>query len=406
MQKYSITLQSQSGMSLVQALVSLSIASIVMAGMISMNISQQRETRALSEKIAALDVEKLLVQTMVSSSLCHRLLVDKEYSSSNPQTFDPKLINTKEPPLIKLPGNKLVANVSSTLKNGPALFKVGEAPSPDIPSLVVESIHISDLEPNGDNLYKASLEVQFQNSRLIRSIKPARTTLLLTTEDVPKSNLKQIVGCGLDSREPVSISGLHGHIKKFTSSGSWKVPEGVTQIRVTAIGGGGSGINVFHQSEDGGDSYIEGCPVKGGGGGRGFRSNDSKAKAPGGEARGEMLQRAGASGLWWRGANLESDGVRCLSNCGMPGGAGGDGQDFPYLTNGAYGQGGDAIEVYSTAGGGGGAALVICQVTPGTQLKVTVGKGGSVSGDSKKPFPELGLLGIRPANDGVVLIEW
>ncbi|KHD89167.1 MAG: hypothetical protein OM95_04940 [Bdellovibrio sp. ArHS] len=44
--------------------------------MITINVTQQRETRALSEKIAALDVEKLLVQTMTSNTLCNRLLVD------------------------------------------------------------------------------------------------------------------------------------------------------------------------------------------------------------------------------------------------------------------------------------------------------------------------------------------
>ncbi len=400
-------------MSLVETLVALSILSIVMAGMITINANQQRETRSLSEKIAALDAEKLLIQTMTSSSLCHRMLVDKDYSSTNPQTFDPKLIDTEKPPVIKLPGNKLVASSSSTA----ALFKVGAAPSPDIPSLVVQSIHIDDLEPAGNDLYKATLEVQFQNSRLIRPIKSAKTTLLLTTEDVPKSHLKQIVGCGNSTREPASMDGLQGQMKRFTSSGSWKVPEGVTQIRVTVVGGGG-GVNYSigsHQAlfQEGEDSYIEGCDVRGHGGDKGgYINHVGPNGVKGGKGSGGMIHSSGGSGSY--GGNCDDQNESANNSCVIiPGGASG-GHNFPYV-GGSYGAGGSVRGSMWLSGGGGGAAVGVCEVTPGSQIKIVVGRGGNYTTPSAYGDGNI-LIGLNPtrivkakelfAQDGVVLIEW
>lgn len=64
-------IRNQRGMSLVEVMVAIGIMGIVMAGMATMQINQMRETRAVGEKLASLELQRTLTQVMSSGAVCN-----------------------------------------------------------------------------------------------------------------------------------------------------------------------------------------------------------------------------------------------------------------------------------------------------------------------------------------------
>ena len=65
-----ITINNKKGISIVEVLVSSAIAAIVALAMSSMIVNQNKEMKAMTEKMAALDVERILITSLTNGTLC------------------------------------------------------------------------------------------------------------------------------------------------------------------------------------------------------------------------------------------------------------------------------------------------------------------------------------------------
>lgn len=152
------------GLSIVEVLIAVGIMAIVGAAMISLISSQAKETRSLQEKLGLLDFEKLLISNFADGSICSYMLSDPSYDATNPKTFDETQIGSATPPEIIL--TKLIGSTTGTVSDTNSLAQAGNA-LPGHSSLVVDRIRITDIQDQGGNNYRASIEVSFNASKMV-----------------------------------------------------------------------------------------------------------------------------------------------------------------------------------------------------------------------------------------------
>lgn len=215
---------------------------------------------------------------------------------------------------------------------------------------------------------------------------------------------------------------------KYTTPGTytWTVPEGVTQVRVAAVGGGAGGLTVqdggYHSKPSsagpngysatagsGGDSRFGNFVAKGGMGASArvrlydFReANQPSASSPNGRL-GEVVSAR----------NFDRPGYTCWANPKNPvKGATGFALGFT-MQNGSYGAGGDSGHYFDSdqtndqvgIGGNSGAYNVgYVNVTPGQNVQIVVGAGGR--GAMSKQDWEYGRYDVTNGTSGYVYIEY
>jgi len=202
----------------------------------------------------------------------------------------------------------------------------------------------------------------------------------------------------------LSIPARAPKVKEFYSSGSWKVPEGITSIIVFAIAGGGGG------------GGARSSPTNGGNGGQTIIAGNISGVlltlngGVGGEA--STTDTPGNAGLSYSGVagpghfNNTMGVLRYNFGSGSPFGGGGSAtigaQGQGNNANG-YGSGGsgatysDGTNIVRGAGGGSGqcALGVVLPVVPGETLSITVGAYGSAgNGASNGGFGAPGFVRI------------
>ncbi len=179
-----------SGMSLVELLVSLGILSIIMIGMSSYMVAQQREARSLTEVLAKIDIEKLLLTSLADGSVCTAELSNNALNASAPYTIDTTSATTAAATVINLSGLHASSAVGS-----PFIIQTGSAPSPMAESLKVNSITLTNFISTGiADQYKADLIIAF-NGALIRQLRPIILQSIITTKSTDPINAKKITGC-------------------------------------------------------------------------------------------------------------------------------------------------------------------------------------------------------------------
>lgn len=208
----------------------------------------------------------------------------------------------------------------------------------------------------------------------------------------------QLVGTTWFEVARISGSTMSGeNQERFTTTGTFTVPTGITKIFVSGCGGGGGG---------GGGAGSEDNPGAGANGASGVASTISGsisfnvAGGSGGFAAttpqgGEDREQGGGPGQ------------NSYINSGGHGGAGGNSPHGYYGVGGHGGRGGSGATSGDLGGGGGGgggvgASLdrVEYSVTPGAELDVTIGSGGAGGAGGGN-----GSSGSSGTN-GTILIEW
>jgi hypothetical protein len=181
----------QSGQAMVSALVSLAVMGISVAVMTSIVQVQNRENQALSEKLAALDLQKALIAAMADGSVCKYVLNESSLTVSPDQSPTPAA-----PIRLSLPSSAdhpaaLYAFAASgpPPRLGPAVAQVDQPASLLSNSLVVKSIRL-ELTGGSGNTYAGNWLVDFDEHKTIRAIKPAAVS---TTVTVNSSGA--VVGC-------------------------------------------------------------------------------------------------------------------------------------------------------------------------------------------------------------------
>jgi len=224
--------ENQQGQSIVQVLVSIGIMGIMMLAFASLMSGQMRETRALSEKLGSLDLEKAMMAVLADSSVCGYHLAGK--------TFDASRIGTSHPPVIDMGGSLLSAANAAA----PPLAVVGQPASPQSNSLVVSSIQVANITGSAaGSSFIASIRVNFDSTRLVRSIHAAQVRTFLRTSG--GGNIKTIVACTpwvTDVGKPCTATGfpLGGYGTGFTPNTGIIMYSSVDNSRMCCYSGSGN----------------------------------------------------------------------------------------------------------------------------------------------------------------------
>lgn len=279
-------LRSRSGQSLIQTLVSMGITLIIIAGMASYMTSQSRETRALSEKLAALDVEKLLISSLADGQICSAELANPAIWTTG---ATPYTVNHTSAATLLAESKNLTSLHSGILNTSPALVQVGVPPSPMSTSLTVAGITINNFRETGVDQYLVDIVISFTGT--VRPIKPIVLQKTIKTASLP-IGAKAITSCLGAAATP---SGTAGVVRKsnyrqifagmqLTSSGVASIfPVGTMvlngTIRISADGatatvsGYGRGYNFTSPNftcvlpaQTNTIEYTASCPRPGGGG--------------------------------------------------------------------------------------------------------------------------------------------
>ncbi|MGZ3773286.1 MAG: type IV pilus modification PilV family protein [Pseudobdellovibrionaceae bacterium] len=180
-----------SGQSLVEVLVGAGIMSIVIMGLMSMLTSQQKETKALTEKLASLDLEKLLIASLADGTICTAELTNSATNPSAPYSID----TTNAAAAINL-----TSLHSSAAAGAPVLVSNGTTASALSSSLVVSGITVSNFINTGvPDRYLANIQVKYKPGQLVRPLKPIVIKVNISTDPTTPLNAKKIVSCSADS---------------------------------------------------------------------------------------------------------------------------------------------------------------------------------------------------------------
>lgn len=201
----------------------------------------------------------------------------------------------------------------------------------------------------------------------------------------------------------------------YQTSGSFAIPTGVTKVRVTAIGGGGSGnFNFISPSSNGGDTFVNygGISISAfGGSGGGIAAQVTTVYTKPGA--GGLSSVVGAP-LFFMNGNGNCGEYAQFSAFYTPGRGGssllgnggfGDTSNPPVDVSATFGGGGSGFNTLGagtpaagSGAGAGGFAIAILDTTSGGSIIFTVGGGGSP-----------GFVPNQPSTagaDGVVLLEY
>ena len=174
------------GISLVETTVALGVMAILALAVSSMISNQQKESRSVSESLAKLDLEKLLIASLASGEIC-----TFELTQPSPKTFDSTAISGSTPPTITLTGLH-----ASAIASAPLLVQTGTKASPASSSLIVNSIVIGNIVGAGTpDSFLADLKIDFDPTKTVRVLKPISLKMTLNTDPTSPAKNKKITGC-------------------------------------------------------------------------------------------------------------------------------------------------------------------------------------------------------------------
>lgn len=259
----------ESGMSLVELMVSVGILSIVTYGVMTMLTAQGQEVRALQESLAKLDLEPTIIKSFSNGGICSYMLSDPSQASTatppnrSQDTIDATSASTLAGTVISVQKIPSAASVSAG-----SFAQVGQLASANSGTVKIAYMKFKNFRLNGVDQYLADFEVGFKPPpATVRQMSPIVIKDIGITSDASDPiNAKSLLDCS-SPRGPAP--GLHRFTFTTTTPGTtrvvnWVVPAGVTDAFVTMAGGGGSGVgwrvsNVVKAGASGG--YVITYPV-------------------------------------------------------------------------------------------------------------------------------------------------
>jgi len=179
-------LKCQKGQSLVQVLVATAIVGILTLSIITMMTSFYRETAALQQKLAAMDLEKLLIASLANGQVCKYVLNNPTSLTFNSQSL---------PQTITLPNTTpLYTNINAGPTPGAVAARVGDPASPVSNSLVVQSIQLL-ISAGANGRYLGNWLVNFDPAKVVRGIRPVSISTTLIVDDTTNPAAATVVGC-------------------------------------------------------------------------------------------------------------------------------------------------------------------------------------------------------------------
>jgi type II secretory pathway pseudopilin PulG len=178
-------IRKSTGSSLIETMISVGILSITVVAFATLTTNQQKNNRALSEKIAALDLSNVLIRTIANNSVCSFFL-----TNPNPAVFDSTKIGSNSPPSI--PFTKIYGSPSAATS---PIVEVGKTASALSPGAVVSSIAVDNISGAGD-IYSAKVTVLFDPVTLVQQLRPVQVGINFVTDPTSPATAKRVLSCG------------------------------------------------------------------------------------------------------------------------------------------------------------------------------------------------------------------
>lgn len=375
----------QSGQMMIQALISIGILAIVTMAFLTLISSQTKETRAISEKLALLDLERLLISSLADGSVCVYVLNNPTVQTFNSLGPFPQTITLRNPtPTTAALYTTILSNPAPPPNwlPGPVAVQVNQANSAFAPSLVTTSIQLQ-IDGGAAGNYSGKWLVSFDSSKTVRPIKGLSISTTLTA-DISSPAAAKITGCQSGGSGSGSTPGVFQRV--FTTSGTYTPCNRLIQAQVEVVGaggGGGSGSSVLGSGGGGSGAYARaiftgaqigasqaitvGSPGLGAASGSGADGGVGGASSFGG-----LLSAGGGGG----GSGGATAGLTCV---GGTGGAIGTIPAGGLAAPGAAGVG-CLYYFYEGAGGSGGASHFGGSGVGGTASPSGPGQNGSMGG--------------------------
>lgn len=193
-------IRSRRGMSLVEVLVVAAVGCVIALSMSAMLVNQTRETRALSEKLAANDFQQHLTRSFADGSLCTQLLQTLTFDSTY------AVPGSSNPPTLNL---TITSIPIGTAPFAPPLATAGKPLSPIASTLVAalstdvhppfEVTNIMGTSSGGIGNYTGFFQINFDDTKLVRSLKPPQTQITIqTTSSGTTQTITACSGSGSD----------------------------------------------------------------------------------------------------------------------------------------------------------------------------------------------------------------
>ena len=236
--KLTDTLKNSRGQGLIQVLISIALMGILMVGITTVLEHQARENKALGEKLAGLDLQKAVTAVLADGSVCTFQVGQLPLAQ---QSFDATPLSTGGAVQDIDLGNTLLTKADAT---APAIVTVNQPVSPIATTVVANKIAITNIKcpspcpnPLTSNIFTANLQISFDTSKMVRSIVPATSQLILTTSDA--SGQKKITSCTASSGSGGPASWKWGYLQISPPT----LVKGTGIASVTQVGGSTFRVN-------------------------------------------------------------------------------------------------------------------------------------------------------------------
>lgn len=225
-----------SGVSLVELIIAIGIGGVITLGVMSMFKNQSKLTIEQEVLISRLDLERPVIELFEGNSICTFLLTDSTQSATatppnrSTDSFNATTATEANPAIIEINKLPIKDKFDSTI-----IASIGKPASSLSNKLIVTGMKFKLRPVDPPDLFVADFEIEFNQPLKNRKIENilVKNIQVVTDKTTPNNN-KKIAGCGIRELEAQRIV--------FISSGTWKVPLGVTKVFVTMAGGGGSGL--------------------------------------------------------------------------------------------------------------------------------------------------------------------
>ncbi len=183
MSKTHSILSNARGSAIIQVLILSGLMLIVSLAVGVMIQMAQRQAQHLENKLAAVELEKILVQMTEDPASCTR-------NVSN-LSFDSTMIGTSNAPLFAGITQIFLDSVNSELA-----VRLEDPASPASPHLIVKSIAIKNFQSTTTaNRYQADIEIGFETRNTV-TLKPLQIPITLQTDPSSPATAKTILSCG------------------------------------------------------------------------------------------------------------------------------------------------------------------------------------------------------------------
>ncbi len=213
------------GMSLIEMLIALGISGVILMTMMDMLRSQTRETRALSEKLAALDFQRTVVGAISVAASCGKNLSSGNLAPGHSLIFNPGAITSsdKNNPTVIAKLQKVYGMDGVTaLADSTAADRSVSPLSPNVKLQAGSGMQLAAHKDPTSGQLVYQLLLAFDGGALVRPIRNLAMTVNATTASAGGSNL-QVTGC-IGASAPVVPPIKSGMLcgNRFVFCGGWR----------------------------------------------------------------------------------------------------------------------------------------------------------------------------------------